>query len=88
MQKILAWNPEGKTPLGRRVCRREDSITIGSYRKRLQECGLDSAGSRQVPVLGACKQSNEPSDSIKKGLFLEQMSDFQLLRWALLNGVL
>jgi len=42
--------------------------------------GLDSSGSRQGPVARCCEDGNEPSESIKCGEFLDQQSDYQLLK--------
>jgi hypothetical protein len=35
------------------------------------KCGLDSSDSVQGPVAGSCEHGNDPSGSIKDGVFLE-----------------
>jgi hypothetical protein len=35
------------------------------------KCGLDASGSGYGPVVGSCAHSNEHSDSIKGGEFLD-----------------
>ena len=61
---------EGKIPLGRLRCRREDKVNIN-----LQEMEwgheLDSTGSGQGRVSDICKRGKEPSGSIKCGEFLD-----------------
>lgn len=42
----------------------EDNIKV-DLRERGQESGLDSPGTRQGPVVGACKHSNESFGFIK-----------------------
>ena len=42
-----------------------------SYKMRLQEAGLDRAGSEYGQVAGTCVCGNEPSGSIKCGEFLD-----------------
>ena len=42
--------------------------------------GLDRSGSGQGQVAGTCECSNEPSDSIKRGEFLDQLRTGQLLK--------
>jgi hypothetical protein len=39
---------------------------------------VDSSGSRQGSEVGSCEHENELSDSIKGGVFLDQVSDYQL----------
>jgi hypothetical protein len=39
------------------------------------ECGLNSSGSGQGPVVGYCEHGNGPSGSIKDGEILDQLSD-------------
>jgi hypothetical protein len=34
-------------------------------------CGLDSSGPESEPVVGSCEHGNEPSGSIKVGVFVE-----------------
>jgi hypothetical protein len=43
------------------------------------KCEQDSSGSGYGPVTGCCEHSYELSDSIKRGEFLHQLSDYQLL---------
>jgi hypothetical protein len=35
------------------------------------ECILDSAGSKEVPAVGACEHLSEPSGSVKGGEYTE-----------------
>jgi hypothetical protein len=42
--RILIGNPEGKRPLGRPRCRREDTIKIDFRETGFGGCGLDSSG--------------------------------------------
>jgi hypothetical protein len=42
--------------------------------------GLDSTGSGQDPVTCACEHGNEPPDFIKGEVFLDQVSDYQVLK--------
>jgi hypothetical protein len=39
-------------------------------RNSVGRCGVDSCGSRQVPVVSSCRHSYEPLDSIKGGEFV------------------
>jgi len=41
---------------------------------------LDSPGLEQGPVVSCCEHSNEPLGSIKCRKFLDQWSDYQLLK--------
>jgi hypothetical protein len=41
---------------------------------------MDSPGSGNGLVINACEQNNEPSDSILGGEFLQETSDYQLLK--------
>jgi hypothetical protein len=43
-------------------------------------CGLGASGSGYGPATGSCEHGNEPSSSIKGGEFLDQLSDYQLLK--------
>jgi hypothetical protein len=36
-------------------------------------CGMDSTGSGEDPVADSCEHGNEPSGSIKRGEFLQQL---------------
>ena len=70
---MLVGKPEGKRPLGRPRRRWEDNI-----RMDLQEVGLgyeDWIGLAQDKgqVAGACECGKEPSGSIKRGEFLDQL---------------
>jgi hypothetical protein len=47
---------------------------------KLCDCKLDSSGSSWGPVAGFCKYGNEPSNSIEYGEFLDQLSDYPLLK--------
>jgi hypothetical protein len=49
--------------------------------KGILECGLDSCGSEEDPVVGSCEHKNEPLDSKKKkkkkdGEFLNYLSNY------------
>jgi hypothetical protein len=59
---------EGKRPLRRPRCSREDNIKMNLKYIR---CGLHSYGSGLGPTAGSCEQSDEPSGSIKGGKFLD-----------------
>jgi hypothetical protein len=63
--------PEGKRPLGRSRLRWEDNIKMNLQEVRCGGCGLDGAGSGQGQVAGTCECGNDPSGSIKWGLFLD-----------------
>jgi hypothetical protein len=39
-------------------------------------CGLDASGSGYGLVAGSCENSNEPSDPVKGGKFLDWVSDY------------
>jgi hypothetical protein len=39
----------------------------------VESCPLDSSGSGQGPVAGYCEHGNEPSGSIKGGVFIEYL---------------
>lgn len=43
-------------------------------------CRLDYCGKGQGPVAGLCEHGNEPFDAIKGGEFLEQLTDYEILR--------
>jgi hypothetical protein len=43
-------------------------------------CGLDISGSGQGPVAGCCEHGDEPSGSVKGAIFLDQLSDCQVLK--------
>jgi len=43
-------------------------------------CGLDSTGSGYRRVGRSCKQVNEPSGSIKGGIFLDYLCDYEVLK--------
>jgi hypothetical protein len=42
-------------------------------------CKVDPGRSGQGAVAGRCNSSNETSDTIKHGEFIDQLSDYQLL---------
>jgi hypothetical protein len=56
--KVLVGKPKGKRPLERPRHRWENGV-----RMDLRECGLDSTGSGQGPVVGCCECDDEPSGS-------------------------
>jgi hypothetical protein len=43
-------------------------------------CGLDAFGSHYRQVAAACEHDNKPSDISIGGRFLDQFSDYQLLK--------
>jgi hypothetical protein len=43
-------------------------------------CGVDSSDSGQGRVAGCCEHGNEPSGSVKGGVFLDYLSDCWLLK--------
>jgi hypothetical protein len=43
-------------------------------------CGLHSSGSEEGPVAGSCEHGNETSGSINGGEFLDQLSNYKLLK--------
>jgi hypothetical protein len=45
-----------------------------------EKSGLNQSRSGFGPVAGFCERSYEPSDSIKGGEFLDQLSSYQLLK--------
>jgi hypothetical protein len=58
--------------LGRPRSRWEDDTRIDLRGKnRVERCGLDASGSGKGPVADSHEHSNEPSDSIKGGKFLD-----------------
>jgi hypothetical protein len=61
---ILVGKPEGKRPLGRRICRLVDNIKMN-----LKEIGWDGMGCITLHRIGtrggSCEHCNEPLDSIK-----------------------
>jgi hypothetical protein len=42
--------------------------------------GVNTGGSGYGPMVGCCEHGNKPLGSIQDGEFLDEMSDFQLLR--------
>jgi hypothetical protein len=50
-------------------------------------CGLDEFASGGVQVTDSCKHNNEPSGSIKRGEFLDKLSDYYFSRRNLLHVV-
>jgi hypothetical protein len=50
---------------------------------------MDSSGSGQRPVAGSCGHSNEHSDSKNNEEFIDQLSNYQLVKkGALFHGIL
>jgi len=41
---------------------------------------MDASGSGQGPMMGSCEHGNKPSGSIKRGEFLDYLSDCWLLK--------
>jgi hypothetical protein len=70
---------EGERSLGRPRCKWENNIRIDIWEIRVGKYGLDASGS-QVPVADSCERGNEPSDSVRGGVFLDELSDYQLLK--------
>jgi hypothetical protein len=63
--RILVGKPEGKRPLGRPRCRREDNIKVDLRGNKMTRYGVDASSSGKLLVAGCCEQGNEPSGSIK-----------------------
>jgi hypothetical protein len=55
---------------------------------RMLGCVFDTVGSRQNPVAGRCERGNKSLGSVKDEVFLDQMSDSQLLKKTLLHEVI
>jgi len=70
---VLVRKPEGKIPLGRPRCRREDDIKM--YLQAVGCGGMDWIKLTQEGTGGGgtCECGNEPSGSIKCGQFLAKM---------------
>ena len=73
VHRVLVGKPEGKRPLERPRRRWEDNI-----RMDLQEVGLVyenwiGLAEEKGQVSGACECGEEPSGSIKRGEFLDQL---------------
>ncbi|KDR17966.1 hypothetical protein L798_08070 [Zootermopsis nevadensis] len=51
--KVMVLRPEGRRPLGRPRCRREDNIKMD-----LAEIGIN--GEQLEPMSGFCEHDNEP----------------------------
>lgn len=63
---VSVGNPEGKKPLGRPRCRKQDHIKNRCHRtNRMWWYGLDTSGSDQGPLAGSCEPCKEPSGSIQ-----------------------
>jgi hypothetical protein len=73
VHKILVGKPKGKRSLGRHRHRQKDNFYIGSERKRVGGCALDSSGSEQGSAGGSYEHSNELSGSIKGREFLQEI---------------
>jgi len=69
--RVLIRKPEGRRPLGRPRRRWEDYIKMDVQKRGVGGLGLDCSDSREGQVVGACECSNEPSNSIKSGEFLD-----------------
>jgi hypothetical protein len=46
----------------------------------MQACGLDASVSGWDQIAGCCEHGNETLGSLEGGKFLEQLSDYQLLK--------
>jgi hypothetical protein len=46
----------------------------------VERCGLDASDAGQGPAAGFCEHGNEPSGSIKGWEFLDQLSNYKLLK--------
>jgi len=55
-------------------------ILVWTLQKRVGGCRLDAFGSGYELVTSYCEHGNELPCSIKCGVFLEQLSDYQLLK--------
>jgi hypothetical protein len=71
--------PERKRPFGIPRRRWEDN-RMDVRNVRGGRCGVDASGSGWNPVTGCCEHGNEPSVSIKGGEFLDQLSEYFLLK--------
>jgi hypothetical protein len=60
----LVGKPEEKSPLGRLKHEWEYNVNIHLI-DMMGECGVDSCGSGQSPVMGSCESDNETSSFIK-----------------------
>jgi hypothetical protein len=78
-RKNLVRELEGNNHL-KDMLRFEDNIKIYIREIGWGGCGMVSSGSIQGQVAGSCEHSNEPSDSIKSGIFLEKLSDYKPLK--------
>jgi hypothetical protein len=66
--RVLVGWPEGKRPQGRTRLR-WGIILRWTWGVRDRWAELDSAGSGWVPVAGFCEHGDEPSVSVKSGIF-------------------
>jgi hypothetical protein len=41
---------------------------------------VDSAGSKQGPLMDSCEHGNKPFQNIKRGGFVDQLNNYQLLK--------
>jgi hypothetical protein len=73
--KILVGKLEENRSFGRRRRKWEYNI-----RKDLKEVGGEVDRIRYGTAADSCKHGNEPSGSVKGGVFLEYLSDYQLLK--------
>jgi hypothetical protein len=76
---ILVGKPEGKSPVGRSRCRWEDSIII-DLRQTEQNLWTRLICLRIRTSDRPCEHGNEPWGFIKRGEFLDWLSDYQLLK--------
>lgn len=58
----------------------EDNIKMGLWKNTIWDGGLDSSGSGEELIVGCCKYGNEFLGSMKVRKYLEQLSNYQLLR--------
>jgi hypothetical protein len=76
---MLVGRSKRKRPFGRTKHRWEVNImNINCYGN--STCGLDPSGSSQGSVTGSCELGDTRSGSIKVGEFLDNLSDYQLLK--------
>jgi hypothetical protein len=45
------------------------------FKRKSVRCGLDSYDSRQCPVADSCEHANEPSGSIKAGIYYRLLKE-------------
>jgi hypothetical protein len=64
-----------KKPTGRTRHRWESHIKLHRKTRMVSQCGLDSAG-----PMGCAEHRNDPSSSLKGGLFGDKLSEYRLLK--------